>query len=128
MLESPRQSLVAVAGMGGIDKTQLCLEYAFRTCKAVLLDFWLNARDESSTRAGLLKIAEIILPDQTSMLTTRGDKNALIQKVRRWFSHPENRKWLLIFDNLDTPKVPGDDDSTSINIREYFFAGHKASS
>ncbi|KEF60431.1 uncharacterized protein A1O9_01992 [Exophiala aquamarina CBS 119918] len=91
--------------MGGMGKTQLCIEYAITYQSRYSSVFWLNAQDEPSLRADLLNMVDIILPDQASMMTTRTDEEAAIQKLRRWFSHPENRSWLLIFDNLDNPQT-----------------------
>ena len=118
--ESLRQSAVAVVDIGGIGKTEFYIEYAVSHQEWYSSIIWLNAQDEPSLRADLLNIAEIILPYQVSMRTTRADENVLIHTIRQLSSHPENRKWLLIFDNLDNPKVPGDEDPTSFDVRECF--------
>jgi hypothetical protein len=118
--DSKRQSVVAVVGMGGIGKTQLCIEHAVTQQDLYSSIFWLNAQDETSLRADLLNVAEIVLSDQASMMITRTDEATVIHKLRRWFSHPENRSWLLIFDNLDNPKVSSDNDPSSLDVREYF--------
>jgi len=119
--ESPRQSVVAVTAMGGMGKTQLCVEYAVSQQGRYSSIFWLNAQDEPSLRADVLNVAQIVLPDQASMTSTRTEEDAVIQKLRQWFSHPENRSWLLVFDNLDTPKMSGkNDDPASVDIRQYF--------
>jgi hypothetical protein len=43
-----------------------------------------------------------------------------IKGVKRLLALPRNDKWLLIFDNVDNPKIPQDRDKSAYDIRPYF--------
>jgi hypothetical protein len=38
---------------------------------------------------------------------------------KRWLDHPKNARWLMVFDNYDNPKVPGNVDHTAVDIRQF---------
>jgi NB-ARC domain len=52
-----RRKVVAVSGLGGIGKTQLSVHFAKRCQGRYSSVFWLNAKDESSLKTGLVNLA-----------------------------------------------------------------------
>lgn len=85
----------AISGLGGVGKTQIALEYAYRHREEYPAVFWLDAssrdifKDEFAGLADLLNLPERIVEDQ----------EIIISAVKRWLANHE--KWLLIFDNID---------------------------
>ncbi len=90
----------AISGLGGIGKTQTAIEYAYRyhydeTFYEWVL--WVNADTEINLNQDFGRIA------QQLQLPVFGEKlEEQIEAVHRWLNTHE--KWLLIFDNADTPK------------------------
>lgn len=86
-----------ISGLGGVGKTQLSIEYAYRFINRYKTCVWfVNAESSESTYNYFLDFADcfnLILP----MNFTAED---LKRKVREWLS--ENRNWLLILDNIET--------------------------
>jgi len=111
------QNVVAVYGLGGIGKTQLSIRFARRFADTYSSIFWLNAQDESTLKAGLVKIAAQVLEEPSA--NNSSEEERIVQQMRQWFSRPDNDEWLVIFDNYDNPRVPRTS-TTSYDIRDYF--------
>ena len=87
----------AISGLGGVGKTQLALEYAYRYASDYCLVWWLRAEEpitlasDYSRLASRLNLPEKDLPGQPD----------IVAAVREWLTH--NSGWLLIFDNVNSP-------------------------
>ena len=85
----------AICGLGGVGKTQVALEYAYRHAQDYQAIFWTRADSRDTLVAGLLEIASLL------RLTERDerDQGVAITAVKTWLS--QNTGWLLILDNAD---------------------------
>ena len=86
-----------LSGKGGIGKTQIALEYAFRHINAYTNIFWVNA--ETETR--LLESYQIIADTMQLSQTNIADLNdaTVLQLVTRWMETSE--RWLCVYDNVE---------------------------
>jgi len=91
----------AIKGLGGIGKTQIAVEYAYRSRDLGYYThtLWVNAASEETIIASFVTIAEL-LPAFAAKNET--DQRKLVEAVKRWLELCEQR-WLLIFDNVDNP-------------------------
>jgi tetratricopeptide (TPR) repeat protein len=100
LLEESRRPL-ALIGQGGVGKTRLAIEHAWRQigrCNAVLLVSAGSIEAINSNLASLCKPAALDLREQ--QLPEEDDQR---QAVLHWLQiHPG---WLLIFDNVDNPQA-----------------------
>lgn len=116
-----RQNRVALYGMGGVGKTQLGIHMIRRSESKYSSIYWLNAKDESTLKAGLAVLAlEMTEPSASSTLTDTHEEERLVQQARRWLSQQGNDRWLIVYDNYDNPRLPGIDSATGYDIRAYF--------
>jgi hypothetical protein len=92
-------SAQAITGLGGMGKTQVAAEYAFRWRGNYQAVLWARAETQESLLADFRIIADLLkLPQE------RGhDPASLIQSMQEWFRTQSN--WLLIFDNVDNPAL-----------------------
>jgi tetratricopeptide (TPR) repeat protein/transcriptional regulator with XRE-family HTH domain len=89
----------AVSGLGGIGKTQLAVEYAYRHALEYSAIFWLGAESAESLMTGLQRLAELLgLPERQE-----ADQQQMVAAVHRWLSM--HRDWLLICDNVEELSV-----------------------
>lgn len=89
----------AIKGLGGIGKTQIAIEYAYRSRERgdYTYTLWINAASEESIVTSFTGLAEV-LPDFSA--SEEKDQRKLILAVKRWLEAcPQS--WLLIFDNAD---------------------------
>ncbi|KAF8454044.1 P-loop containing nucleoside triphosphate hydrolase protein [Kalaharituber pfeilii] len=119
--------LVVLYGMGGVGKTQLALEYAYRHHGDYSAVFWINAASEQTMKLGFTSIMQQLIkhhaklcgePDYMHigrLLGMAGKLNSVglftvqdpseeqyvVDAVKEWFAAKDNTKWLLVFDNLD---------------------------
>lgn len=83
----------AVHGLGGVGKTQIALEYAYRHALEYSAVFWVDAGDNERTIASLLTIAEVLqMPEREST-----DPQHVVLAVQHWLS--SHAHWLLIWDD-----------------------------
>jgi tetratricopeptide (TPR) repeat protein len=85
----------AISGLGGIGKTQLALEYAYRYQKSYHDIFWVTANTYDSLMSSYVQLAALLhLPEYNEQ-----DQNKVKMAVQQWLS--EHRGWLLILDNIE---------------------------
>jgi tetratricopeptide (TPR) repeat protein len=83
----------AVHGLGGVGKTQLALEYAYRYAADYGLVWWLRSEEPATLAADYAGLATALdLPEKEAR-----EQNAIIKAVRQWLDRHSG--WLLIFDN-----------------------------
>ncbi|NWJ48774.1 MAG: tetratricopeptide repeat protein [Chloroflexi bacterium] len=88
----------AVAGLGGVGKTQTAVEYAYRNKTCFELVWWVNAEFATSLRSDLANLA-YALKLATPGATEQEEVIALaLQHLRTCPTH-----WLLVLDNVEEP-------------------------
>ncbi|KAL2803170.1 hypothetical protein BJX63DRAFT_80362 [Aspergillus granulosus] len=89
------QSKIAIYGLGGIGKTQIVLEMAFRMQKRDpnCSVFWIACTSYKNVKGGYMSIAQTV-----GLLVN--PENAK-ERVKAYLSQESAGKWLLIFDNAD---------------------------
>lgn len=119
------QRTVVLHGMGGIGKTQVTIAYAKQHKNDYSAIFWLNCKDEDSLKQSFLRAAQRILWEHPSAMGLAAVKEGksleeVVDAVKQWFDQTGNTRWLLIYDNYDNPKLPGIEDPSTIDIKQYF--------
>ncbi|KAF3915144.1 hypothetical protein ABW20_dc0103006 [Dactylellina cionopaga] len=133
--------IIALTGTGGMGKTQIALEYAYRHQKKYTAVFWLSAASLDTLRISFANTIQRIVEEQVKALewphsapdynrialklgisgliddkgivsTKPEDASAIVAAVFWWLRLPNNDKWLFVFDNAD--------DLETFDIREYF--------
>jgi tetratricopeptide (TPR) repeat protein/transcriptional regulator with XRE-family HTH domain len=85
----------ALHGLGGIGKTQIALEYAYRHALEYSAVFWIGAETVESCLSSLVQIAQVL------QLSGRDDQDQqrAVEAVQRWLV--THSQWLLIWDNVE---------------------------
>jgi hypothetical protein len=110
----------------------MAVAYAKRhkdTYSAVL---WLNTRDEDSLKQSFVRLANQILQvhpsaSQLSSVDMDGNPDVAIAAVKAWLNLSDNKRWLMIYDNYDNPKDPGNSDPSAMDIRKYLPESYQGS-
>ena len=85
----------ALAGLGGIGKTQTALAYAYEHRQDYNGVFWIRAESVEELNEGLAELAE----ELNLVKTATSSKYEAIRKTHEWFRNSSN--WLLVLDNAD---------------------------
>jgi TIR domain-containing protein/NB-ARC domain-containing protein/tetratricopeptide repeat protein len=89
----------AVHGLGGVGKTQLAIEYAWRHEAAYDAALWVTASSPTELHAKVAALAAVLsLPEAEAT-----QQKLKVQAVLDWLC--SHQRWLLIFDNVDTKEA-----------------------
>lgn len=85
----------ALTGLGGVGKTQMALEYAYRYQEEYQAVFWVQAETREQLEGGMAQLAILLnIPERDTPEQTK-----IVAAVRRWLeTHPS---WLLVLDNVE---------------------------
>lgn len=89
----------AISGLGGIGKTQIAIEYAYRFHQDYQAVLWVRAENVEALNSSYTEIATLLnLPEKDQQ-----KQEAIVQTIKTWLrTHSE---WLLILDNADEPDL-----------------------
>jgi hypothetical protein len=123
LLHDGTHKTVVVHGLGGMGKTQL----ATKEYSAV---FWINSKDVDTLKQGHVTAAKQILHDHPSLVHLKAiaessNLDEAMESVKQWLSHPQNTRWLVIYDNYDTPKLSEHDEGGTFDLRPFLPEVHQ---
>lgn len=89
-------ALLALHGLGGMGKTQIALEYLYRSANLYQTVLWLNAASRETLNGEVSALVErLALPRQE-----REDEEQLFAALKRWLQN-QPTSWLLVLDHID---------------------------
>jgi hypothetical protein len=88
----------AIAGLGGVGKTSLAVEFAYRQRGAFDVVWWVRAEEPATLTSDFTALAGALnLPEQTQT-----DPAVVVAALHRWLA--DHGRWLLVFDNVTRPE------------------------
>jgi tetratricopeptide (TPR) repeat protein len=94
---SKEGAIAAVHGLGGVGKSSIAREYAWRSREEYSIVWWLNAQTEDAIIDGLLRLGALFVRGLDRVTDRRAAAQQVTTSVLSGFSNPV----LLIFDNLE---------------------------
>ena len=89
----------SIVGLGGIGKTQIALEYAYRYSDEYDWIWWVSAETDTTVLSAYREFAE----KMNLINKEQDDAEYIIESVLNWLD--SNSKWLIVFDNIDYVSV-----------------------
>jgi tetratricopeptide (TPR) repeat protein len=94
-------TVAAVVGMGGVGKSSVAREYAWRHRDRYSVVWWLNAQTEDGIVEGLQRLGSMFVRGLDQLADRRAAAQRVINSVLSGFDKP----MLLIFDNVEDERV-----------------------
>ena len=89
----------AISGLGGIGKTQIAIEYAYRARMQGRYrhTIWISAANEETILTSFVELARLFMP---TLAKEETNQRTIVTVLLRWLEQC-TQPWLLIFDNAD---------------------------
>ena len=95
----------AVQGLGGVGKTAIAIEYAYRYQGDYDLVWWIGSDEPARVRSSLASLAQHLGLEEAEGASPADATAAVLDALRRGEPY---RRWLLIFDNAGQPEELGE--------------------
>lgn len=111
-------------------KTQLAVKFIKEQRNAFPAVFWLNGKNEDMLKQSFTDMSKRLYNEHSSSALLRTaaeskDPDQVVEAMKRWLSTRGNIRWMLVFDNIDNPKLPGTKDPQAYDIKSYFPEAHQ---
>ena len=121
-------------GLGGIGKTQLAIAYCRKYQKTYSAILWLNGNSEDTLLQSLAAFAMDARIDgiEGSTASAAGHGQETVEKAKakavlRWLALEGNRRWLVVFDNVDRDYHAEVEDAQAYDVESFFPAADQGS-
>ncbi|KAI4853705.1 purine and uridine phosphorylase [Aureobasidium sp. EXF-8845] len=120
-----RRKMFVVHGLGGIGKTQLCIEFVRRYQDKYSAVFWLDGSSEDALQRSFVDIIARLPADEVPLGLVHAaeeagpDQRLIVQGVLDWLSLPSNRQWLVVIDNADRDHETKVRDPLAYDVKQY---------
>lgn len=128
--DGSQRKIVVLHGLGGMGKTQVAVQFVKEYRDTYSAAFWLDGKDEDTLKKSFAGMATRLHREFPSSVTLKTaaeeqDANRVTEIIKGWLSTKGNTRWIMIFDNIDNPKLPGVSDPQAYDIRSYFPDAHQ---
>ena len=98
------QKSLVLHGMGGVGKSKVALEYAYRSREKFDIIFWVAADNKVKLLQGFVEGSRQLQPSSTS-----GSEDAalILSAMKKWLEETKSQ-WMLIFDNVEDSEILAD--------------------
>jgi ATP/maltotriose-dependent transcriptional regulator MalT len=120
-----RRKMFVVHGLGGIGKTQLCIEFVRRYQAKYSAVFWLDGSSENALQRSFIDVVARLPATEVPLALIQAaeqvnpDQRSVVQGVLNWLSLPSNRRWLLVIDNVDRDHTAKVKDPLAYDVKQY---------
>ncbi|SLM35632.1 P-loop containing nucleoside triphosphate hydrolase [Lasallia pustulata] len=130
--DGSQRAVVLLHGLGGMGKTQLAVTFMKEHRDTYSAIFWLNGKNEDTLKQSFAVMANRLYKEHPSSALLRTaaeakDVDQIVVIIRQWLSAKENHRWMLVFDNIDNPKLPGNEGPQAYDVRSYFPEAYQGS-
>ena len=128
--DGSHRAVVTLQGLGGMGKGQLAVAFMKERRDYYSATLWLNGKNEDTLKQSFAVMANRLHREHSTSALLRTipelkNIDQVVSIVKQWLSAKGNHQWMLVFDNIDSPKLPGIEDPQSYDIKSYFPEKHQ---
>ncbi|KAH0161832.1 purine and uridine phosphorylase, partial [Aureobasidium melanogenum] len=120
-----RRKKLVVHGLGGIGKTQLCVEFARKHQARYTAVLWMDGSSEDALQQSFANVFPMLPAEEmpadlvAAVKCQEASQEDIVQGVLDWLSLPTNQRWLHIIDNVDHDINAKDKDPSAYDLAKY---------
>ncbi|KAI4725654.1 purine and uridine phosphorylase [Aureobasidium sp. EXF-10728] len=120
-----RRKKFVVHGLGGIGKTQLCIEFVRKHQARYTAVLWMDGSSEDALQQSFVNAFSMLPAEELSsdiveaVRYEKADPRVIVRGVLDWLSLPSNQGWLHIIDNVDHDTNTNSTDPLAYDLTRY---------